>query len=325
MMKLSTMATGLASEDVMNSLIKNWAHDEETIRLWRASSNFVIAYSKDEEHYFLRFSFEQEKSIEHIQAELEYMSYLNVNRYPCVSPVASLNGNYIEATQSPEGKYYAVVFKAAQGISLDENLTELQFEDWGKALGTLHRLSEAYEPVSTKRGDWQDVLNGMASILQRHHEKEAIVELEHLIKELQAIPVLKSNYGLIHYDFQLDNLFYEDDTRIFHVIDFDDAFYSWYVQDIVTALDDILEDELTLDSPPVKAFLNGYKSVKPVSKEELACLPIFKRFMKLYKFSRILWSLEGVELENAPEWLPPIKMKFENVRDQLRSSFKNAI
>lgn len=74
MMKLSNMVKGLASDAVAKSLIQNWEHDEGSLKFWRASSNFVYAFRNNQEIFFLRFSFDQENSIEQMKAELEFMN-----------------------------------------------------------------------------------------------------------------------------------------------------------------------------------------------------------------------------------------------------------
>lgn len=138
---------------------------------------------------------------------------------------------------------------------------------------------------------------------------------------LQNLPILSSNYGLIHYDFQLDNLFYEEKHRSFNVIDFDDAVCSWYVNDIVTALDDFLDDDMNVDHSSVKSFLQGYRSIRPLSDEYVRTFPYFQRFMKLYQFSKLLWTLEGSDIADAPQWLDDLKIKFVRARDCFRQGF----
>ncbi|MFB5266885.1 phosphotransferase enzyme family protein [Paenibacillus enshidis] len=323
MMKLGNMVKGLASDAVAKNLIQNWEYDEGSLKFWRASSNFVYAFEKNQEKYFLRFSFDQESAIEQIKAELEFMEYLKSNHYPCVSPILSVNGNYIETVQNSEGTYFAVVFSSAKGITLDENITEVQCEDWGRSLASLHQLSKVYEPSDTKRSNWQDILRKIDAMLQRYpDEQEAIEELGRLTEWLQTFPISNSNYGLIHYDFQLDNIFYKSNNRSFSVIDFDDAVYSWYAHDIITALDDFLGDDMNLDNPQVKSFLKGYCSVIPLSNEDINQFPYFQRFMKLYRFSNLLWSLEGSEITDAPKWLNDIKLKLARVRDEFRQGFR---
>lgn len=323
MMKLSNMVKGLASDAVAKSLIQNWEHDEGSLKFWRASSNFVYAFENNQEKYFLRFSFDQESTIEQIKAELEFMEYLKSNHYSCVSPILSVNGKYIETVQNSEGTYFAVVFSSAKGITLDETITEVQCEDWGRSLASLHQLSKVYEPSDTKRPNWQDILRKIDVMIQRYpDEQEAIEELGKLTEQLHSFPISNSNYGLIHYDFQLDNIFYEEENRSFSVIDFDDAVYSWYAHDIITALDDFHGDDMNLDNPQVKSFLKGYSTVIPLGDKDINHFPYFQRFMKLYRFSKLLWSLEGSEVADATKWLDDVKLKFARVRDDLRRGFR---
>lgn len=290
---------------------------------WRDSSNFVYAFENKQEKYFMRFSYGQESSIEQITAELEFMEYLKSNHYPCVSPILSVNGKYIETVQNSERTYFAVVFNSARGTTLDENISKVQCEDWGRSLASLHQLLRLYEPVSTNRFNWQDILRKIDAVLQANpDEKEATQELSILTERFQSFPISNGNYGLIHYDFQLDNIFYEENNRSFNVIDFDDAVYSWYAHDIITALDDFLDDDINLDNPQVKLFLKGYSSVIPLSDEDIKQFPYFQRFMKLYRFSKLLWSLEGSGVTDAPKWLDDVKLKFTRVRDEMRRGFQ---
>lgn len=92
MMKLSNMVKGLSEDSIAKSLIQYWEYDEGSVMFWRASSNFVYAFENKHEKYFLRFSYQQESSIEQIIDELAFMEYLRSNDYPCVAPVPSLNG-----------------------------------------------------------------------------------------------------------------------------------------------------------------------------------------------------------------------------------------
>lgn len=326
MMKLSNMVRGLSEDTIAQSLIQHWEHDEGSLMFWRASSNFVYAFENKQEKYFLRFSYQQESSIEQITDELAFMEYLRSNDYPCVVSVVSVNGNYIETVQHPEGAYFAVVFHAATGVGLDESITTVQCENWGKSLASLHQLSGLYEPSHSRQWDWQDILQKINTILQSYpNEKEAMQELKTLTDYLQSLPISSSNYGLIHYDFQLDNLFYEEKYRSFNVIDFDDAVYSWYAHDIVTALDDFLDDDMNVDHSPVKSFLQGYRSIRPLSEEDVRTFPYFQRFMKLYQFSKLLWTLEGSDIVDAPQWLDDLKIKLARARDRLRNEFKKQI
>lgn len=326
MMNLKTMVIGLTSDHVARDLIRNWEHDEGSLRFWRASSNFVYAFQRNQERFFLRFSTEQDHAIEQIEAELEFIQYLIANHYPCVSPVSSINDKLIEKAQTSEGKYFAVVFHAAKGRKLDESLSPEQCEEWGKSLARLHSLSAVYEPVHSERKSWRDILGWIEHVLQKHpQEQEAAAELRRMRLWLESQPVTKDTYGLIHYDFQLDNVFYDEEQHSFNVIDFDDAFYSWYALDIVSALPDMPDQEDPLSSGHLQSFLKGYRSVRVLGDDFIEQIPYFLIFMNLYGFSRLLWSLDDSEMAQGPDWLEGVRLKFARSRDKLRLGFKRGI
>jgi len=49
----------------------------------------------------------------------------------------------------------------------------------------------------------------------------------------------RDNFGLIHFDFELDNLCWED--ALIQMLDFDDCAYHWYAADITYALRDLFQ------------------------------------------------------------------------------------
>lgn len=326
-MKLENMVRGLASDTIAQRLIQFWEYDEGTLELWRASSNFVYAFERNQVQYFLRFSFEQDKNIEQLKAELEYMQYLHLNGFPSVTTIKSISGELIETLMTPEGTYNAVVFSAANGINLDSaTITEKQMEEWGKSLGSLHCLSKKFEPESERRNSWLDTVQFMESVFQKHPtEHIALDELGRVTTWLQSIPTGNDVYGLIHYDFQLDNIFFEENkNHSFNVIDFDDAMYHWYALDIVTALDDFINDDNPHSKLLIQSFLNGYRSKTVLENDIVAQFPQYQRYANLYKFSKLLRSLDYEEINETPPWFDELKVKLVRVTDDLRKTFQKS-
>ena len=323
MMDLGNMVRGLASDAFAQSLLQFWEYDEGTLKLWRASSNFVYAFERNQVQQFLRLSFDQDNSIEQIKAELEFMQYLHSNDFPTVTPIQSLNGKLIETLKTPKGTYIAVVYSAANGNNLDaDTITETQMEEWGKSLASLHCLSKTYEPVHNRRKSWLDTVQFMESVFKKYREEVAIQELSELTNWLQSLSTDKNVFGLIHYDFQLDNIFFEEDKEPhFNVIDFDDAIYHWYALDLVTALDDFIDDDTPHSKLLVQSFLNGYRSKMVLENEVEAQFPQFQRYANLYKFARLLRSLDYREINDSPLWLDELKVKLVRVTDKLRNNF----
>lgn len=324
-MNLGNMVRGLASDAVAQRLVQCWEYDEGTLALWRASTNFVYAFEHKQIQYFLRVSFDQEKSIEQIKAELAFMQYLQLNGLPAVSPIHSISGRLIETLQTPEGTYMAVVFSAANGINLDaDTMTTKQMEEWGKSLASLHFLSKTFEPVSERRASWLDTVQFMENVFQKHPgEQIALQELGRVTNWLQSLPTNKDVFGLIHYDFQLDNIFWEEDKdHRFNIIDFDDALYHWYALDIVTALDDVMDEDNPHSKLLLQSFLNGYRSKMDLDHEVVAQFPQFQRYANLYKFAKIVKSLDYDEIKETPSWFLGLRDKLVRVADELRQGFQ---
>lgn len=160
MMLLEKMVKIMEKSFIAESILQKWEYDENSMMFWRASSNFVYKFKHQGNTYFLRFSNEEDNSQENIAAELDILQYLNTKNYPCVTPVKSKNGKYVEAVNTSEGTFYAVVFNEAKGAELDINeMSAVQFEEWGKSLGLMHRLLAEYRPKQAVRMTWRDSLD----------------------------------------------------------------------------------------------------------------------------------------------------------------------
>ncbi|KZE73375.1 hypothetical protein AV654_32370 [Paenibacillus elgii] len=135
------------------------------------------------------------------------------------------------------------------------------------------------------------------------------------------MPAAEEAYGLIHYDFQTDNVFWQEKTGQPSVIDFDDSMYHWFAMDIAAALTDQLEDESPESEAQLQAFVRGYRYVRPLDEAMVQAFPRFRRFAELYSFARPLASLENSELKEAPEWLDGLKTELQQYCDEMRQSF----
>ena len=137
----------------------------------------------------------------------------------------------------------------------------------------------------------------------------ALGEIDMLRKYFSGLPVAHDSYGLIHYDFELDNVFYDENTHTCNVIDFDDAMLHWYGMDIVQALES-LERETDGDNfPQIKlTFLEGYKRRYAIDEVWMASIPAFRRYGDLVRYTRIARSIQE-EWENEPDWMRLLRKK----------------
>ncbi|REE85352.1 Ser/Thr protein kinase RdoA (MazF antagonist) [Paenibacillus taihuensis] len=324
MMLLVNMWLGTVDDTPAGQLVLNWEHEANSLKFWRASSNFVYRFEADGgKPFWLRFVHEADNSIANIHAELHYIIYLIERGYAAAPPVPSLNGRLIETIETEQGRYYGVVFEQAEGNRVQaDRMTEDQLQRWGQSLAQLHLHAADYEVSAdlTARRSWEDTLRFISEVLERHpNEDAAIAACRRVEQWLRSLPNGAEHAGIIHYDFQLDNVFdraqAEADaasTRAsfgapFSVIDFDDAMYHWYTMDIAAALADLDDLEEAQAASARALFLQGYASIRSLNDHHIDelhhQLPLFRRFSRLYSYARLLRCIEGLELDGAPEWL----------------------
>ncbi len=313
MMKLKYL---FDNRDLAKMLVGNWNYDESSLEMfqyYRISSNAIYPFQNEGKTKLLRFAPASEKCKDSILAELEFINYLRGNQYPALKIVLSNNSKELVTANTPWGAYYATVFDRVSGVPMGEtNMDNRIMFEYGKALGKLHKLSSDFTPKN-KRWSYEDVLSWIKNILEKFQNQELALEEVSLLQEcFSKLPKSNENFGLVHYDFELDNVFYDEKTHTCNVIDFDDAMYQWYIADIEQALDSIKDEiEETRYECAKDSFINGYRSQYAVTDEMLSLQPIFRRFANLYGYTRILRSVEE-KWENEPEWLVKLRVKLDN-------------
>lgn len=311
-------------------ILKNWKHDEDRVDDWlqhfRISENAVYPYPYKNQTFILRFAPVAEKSKQQLEATLEFLDYLYRNGMQVMHPVRSKRGNIIEHVISPWGEYYATSYEKVEGERLDqaEYSREMMFT-YGKTLGELHRLSQNFTPNTPYRTH-EDILRWIEKILYSHRApKSAIDELYLLSHYFNHLSRHDDNYGLIHFDFQMDNVFYDIATDTCNIIDFDDCMYHWFCMDIVNVMDDLKKNyspELFLKAKDV--FLHGYRTIRNLPHSYFRHEKIFKRFCDLYKYTRILYAMNEIEPEE-PEWMQNLRRKLSIIMSSLEQAFGTEI
>jgi len=104
----------------------------------------------------------------------------------------------------------------------------------------------------------------------------------------------KDRYGLIHADFRLANLLiHKGDIR---VIDFDDCGLGWFLYDAGTAVS-FFEHKPEVPGL-IDAWVEGYRRVRPLSKEDEAELPTFVILRRMILFA---WMGSHAETDLAKQ------------------------
>lgn len=318
------------NKDLAQMILEHWEYDHDDPNLfnyYRISANAVYWCKNKDDRFFLRFTPAEETTKERILGELDFLRYLRNNGYPAADTILSKANNELEAVDTPWGRYYAVAFKKAPGKSIEDiELTPAIIFGLGKSLGALHKLSCEYMPSNNKRSDWKEKIQWMEEVLSDFPmEIDAKNELTLLKEYLSKLSVTRDNYGLTHYDFEADNVFYDENTKTYNPIDFDDSMYHWYAMDIDQTIDSLKDNipEEQLDVS-INHFIDGYRSEHIVSNDLLSILPVFRRFADLYGYVRVLRSIQG-KWSNEPEWLVNLRIRLENSLNRRKAKFGSPI
>ncbi|MUK90543.1 phosphotransferase [Ornithinibacillus sp. L9] len=302
MMRLSLMRDFLAfegSKALISSILEKWGGNANTVQLIRASNNFSYAFQDQHERFILRIT--PEGNWSSLEEECSFLHFL-LNQSICVNrPILSKNGNTVEEFHTKFGVLHAVVFNFIPGDSFEiEDISTNHFFLWGESLGAIHQASRNYLPCGKVKTIQYDLLQEVEELIP-NNDVEAINELEHLKVWLDSLEMNSDNYGRIHFDFELDNLIWNDDKV--SVIDFESGLEGWYVADIAFALRDLFTEQIDLSNPQFKMFMSGYRSKVNISDEELRRIPMFLRLHDLVLYATLLRSMDIEKHAHNPDWV----------------------
>lgn len=296
---------------VIDQIAERWPHDAGSARFFRSSANFIATYQRGGERRFLRFADSTERDRDPIQAELDLVLWLASRGLKVSVPEPSLNGSFLETVEVDGRTYHAVAFIGLSGAQFDsDDLDETGFRRWGDALGSLHGALTSYSSItSTARRSWRDDL----TFIERHIPPDA-VEIRFEFLDLKAIllslPAGQDHVGLIHFDFELDNLVWGDNAIA--MLDFDDCAHHWYAADIAFALRDLFDAGRAMDDPSVRAFLHGYCARTAITATMVDAIPAFSRLSRLFGYARIARSLDLDPSPEYPDWLNGLIARFQD-------------
>jgi Ser/Thr protein kinase RdoA (MazF antagonist) len=308
-----------------------WHHDPGTLRLVRSSANSVYRFDTDGQGRFLRFAAGSERPRRQIEAEIELLQWLLARGLDVAAPVRSAAGHLVETVEADAGVFYAVVFETLAGRQLEiGDLDRDLFRVWGTALGGLHATtSQCPAAVLERRPSWRDDLAQVSSLIPAH-ETTVRRELDDLVRAMEGLPSGRERCGLIHGDFELDNLRWPDDGSaggdsagvgrgrgaprapgVPAMLDFDDCATHWYAADIAFALRADFDAGAGLDDASVQAFVGGYRAHHPLDDDALATVPLFSRLARLRSYTTQIRALDLPDSAAQPDWLRGLRRKLE--------------
>jgi len=303
--------------DLARFALCDYDHDperlDESLGWFRISSNAVYPFFDRNGLNFLRLCPVEEKAISMVESEIEFIDYLISCGFGAMQPITGHSGKHCREIDTPWGKYCVSAFRGVGGKSIEDvKLTEDILYAYGKTLGQLHRLSMGFKPAKS-RPAYEVIARQMQPLLPETLQPV----LQEVILQLDAIPRTRENFGLVHYDFEPDNVFYDGDTGKISVIDFDDCLYHFYALDVEQSLD-ALGELLPWEAfeQARKVFLEGYRSEHALSPEMEGKLSLMRQFIDLRSYARLTHCLNSEPGIRYP-WMDELTNRLAEKREWL--------
>lgn len=225
-----------------------------------------------------------------IVSELDWLLALKSSGVIDVAaPLPQLDGERVARLADETAETFVVAFEFIAGAEPD---SACDLSAWYRHLGQiaarlhLHSLSWKRPSTFTRKvwtfdtiigqqalwGDWRCLSEFAPDDLALLEETEAVLKAR-----LDDYGCSPNRFGLVHSDMRLANLLVDGDKMT--VIDFDDCGICWFGWDFATAVSFIENDPLLADYQ--SAWVEGYRSVRPLDPQDEAILPTLVMLRRL--------------------------------------------
>jgi len=267
-------------------------------QFWRRGINDLYLVEAKGTKLVLRVCPTGWRSYEQLAAEIDLLNFLHRNRIGAPQPIQQRDGTYIQTLNAPEGPRHVVVFSFVPGIP--HSPTEAHSYRFGQAIAQLHAVTDGYPAgcAGFRFGPAEMIdepLVRLRPLFAEHQDDfDCLLEISTSLKQAAGeLPRKAPEYGICHGDVNDGNLYLGDHER-WALLDFEYFGYGWRVFDIATFFNNQIHQlgKTECTKSILKAFLEGYQSVRTLSQVELEVLPSFV-------ILRQIWLL-GIGAKNLP-------------------------
>jgi Ser/Thr protein kinase RdoA (MazF antagonist) len=271
---------------------------------YEGCENLVYACQRRNTPMILRISFRPDRSLAQIEAEIDFIQFLDQNGVRVSTPILSKSGDYIE-TFSIEGKQlHLVCFHKGRGIRVPDNgyryrqdaPIEEYYRNWGAILGQMHACAKSYPPQNPPRcrPDWFELHAAKLDLDGVIPQALPLVKerIRFLLEEIRSLPRDTQGFGLIHGDFNDGNFTVDYTNGDITVFDFDDCCTFWFAYELAAAWEGGIGRVMFQDLPARKGFmqdymdhvLTGYSCENDLPDEWLEKIPLFIKLIQAEEF-----------------------------------------
>jgi Ser/Thr protein kinase RdoA (MazF antagonist) len=235
------------------------------------------------------------RSANEIAYEVGALEHLGAKGISVALPVRRRDGAALGWLRAPEGERAAVLFTHAPGRELDGSDEDCR--KYGSAVARVHIGTDDFESRDRRFAlDLQHLLKQPMSAIRPflRHRPADLDTLETIAaavaQRISALPASQMDRGFCHGDFHGDNAHIDGD--IVTMFDFDCCGPGWRAYDIAVFRWRWGED--AAGDGRWAAFLEGYRSLRPIGDADLAAVPLFVA-------ARAIW-LRGLHAANTADW-----------------------
>ncbi len=298
-------------EDIDNQLLENICKFYNiTVNdlnfLVAMDNNFVYEFQKEGKEYILKGG--TRHSSDQVQAELDWILFLDSQGVKVSLPVQSKSNNYLELVKYNDEIINAMVYEKAPGKAVDyrnpEEWNEDLWEEMGRTLGKMHTVAVKYnseKPAFKRKTAFESLNTQLENSLDPIEDSTIIKRFNGLESRINKFPREKDAFGLIQYDFHCDN-FNVDDGEII-VYDFDDSYYFFFIYDLAACIHEAVwdvpdEDNLEFSNRFIPSLWKGYCEEYELDRKWLRHFP---DFLKWREFVIYITLVETFKDKSAPE------------------------
>ena len=271
--KLSTSYSTISASDLLQKVVCDYEIEApQQCLFWSKGSNDIYEIRcADSKKYSARIYRHGVFPRESIDFELEALLHLHRQGFPAAYPIPRKSGGYVTEIAAPEGDRFVILTTFAHGEEPEYSKLE-HCRLMGESEAQMHKASESFKTTHKRPElDLQTLLVDRVNDIRPHiqHLPDKLEFLEELVKEAReavlAAPVSELDYGFVHADVHGSNNHLHE-GKITH-FDFEECAFGFRAFDLAT---------FKWGTVPRKkperwdAFIEGYQSVKTISKADLA-------------------------------------------------------
>lgn len=295
----------LYNDKILFEAASRYGIDQNKIKKLGGFESYIYEYGSDNDRKILRITHNYHRSMDDLNAEMEWLNYLTENEADVAAAIHSKDGKLAEKINVKDTYFIASSIKKAEGKEPDRSIWGgALFKDWGRAVGKLHKLTKDYIPAKTPRFQWYDEY--LVKDFDRYLPDDQPVIAEKtgdIINKLKKLNTDRDSYGLIHTDIHHGNFFY-DNGKI-TIFDFDDCAYKHFISDIaITVFYAIMSRNAFKTKEDfaeffLEKFMDGYSMENNLEMKWLKMLPDFLKLREVILYIAISRSLNPAEPD---EW-----------------------